>query len=251
MSSVPKPLPHIDDADLYPDSDGQPMGETDWHIWALILLREGLEDFFAAEANVCIASDMFLYYVEGDPSACLAPDTMVIRGVPKHFRRTFKTWVEKAVPNAVIEIVSEKTIREDRGIKLTRYEQMGVGEYFLFDPEAEHLRPPLQGFRLRGKKYRALKPAADGSLTSKELGLRLIREGHMLRLIDERTNLPVLTRQEAKEQAERSAAQRVEQAEQERDQAKQHAAELEAELARLRAAQAKRKGKHERDSHSG
>ena len=67
MTSIPKPLAETDDELLYPESDGQPMGETDWHILALISLREGLEDFFVDQADVYVASDLFLYYVEGDP----------------------------------------------------------------------------------------------------------------------------------------------------------------------------------------
>src|SRR4051794_20863235 len=107
MSSIIQPLP--DEDLLYPSSDGEPMGETDWHMMALIWLREGLEDFFADRTDVKVASDMFLYYREGDPRACKAPDVMVIKGVNPRWRRTFKTWVEKALPSTIIEIASERT----------------------------------------------------------------------------------------------------------------------------------------------
>src|SRR5262249_32185621 len=163
--------------------DGEPVGETDWHMWALILLREALEDTFANQADVKVASDMFLYYREGDPSASKAPDVMVIKGVSKHFRRSFKTWVENAMPSVIFEIASEKTWKDDRDGKRTLYESLGVVEYFVFDPEAVYLDPPLRGFRLKGKKYVPLVAAADGSLASKGLGLRLRREEHMLRLL--------------------------------------------------------------------
>ena len=73
MSSITRPLPETDDDRLYPSSDGAPVGETDWHIWALILLREALEDWFAQRLDVYVASDLFLYYVEGDPAASKAP----------------------------------------------------------------------------------------------------------------------------------------------------------------------------------
>ena len=91
------------------------------------------------------------------------------------------------------------------------------------------MKPPLRGFRLRGGKYQPLAAAEDGSLTSKELGLRLVAEGQMLRLINARTGEPVLTRPEGKESLER-------QVEQER----KRADALAAELARLRAGQSKR-----------
>jgi Uma2 family endonuclease len=226
---------------LYPASDGQPMGETDWHIWALILLREGLDDFFADQADVFVGSDMFLYYVEGHPSKNTAPDSMVVKGVAraKEFRRTFKTWVEKAVPRTIFEIASEDTWRKDLVDKRLLYERLKVAEYFVFDPEARFVKPPLRGFRLRAGKYQALTPAADGSLTSKELGLRLFLEGHMLRLIDARTGEPVLTRQERADQEK----QRADREKQRADQEKQRADALAAEVARLRNQKGKRRGK--------
>jgi Uma2 family endonuclease len=231
MSSISKPIPLTDEDLLYPSSDGEPVGETDWHVLALLLLREALEDFFADYPDVKVTSDMFLYYQKGDPRACKAPDTMVIKGVGKHLRRSFKTWVENTVPCIIVEITSEKTWQEDLGEKRRLYESLGVAEYFVFDPEAVYLKPALRGFRLKGKRYGKVTAAADGSMLSQELGLRLRPEDHMLRLQDARTGQLVLTRQEAKER---------ERIEKERE--RQRADALEAEVARLRAA-AKRKGK--------
>jgi hypothetical protein len=50
-----------------------------------------------------------------------------------------------------------------------------------------------------------MKPARDGSLTSKELGLRLVPEGGMLRLVDARTGQKILTPAERAEEATRRA----------------------------------------------
>src|SRR5262249_7260937 len=95
----------------------------------------------------------------------------------------------------------------DVGPKRREYARIGVSEYFIFDSEGSYLRPVLQGYRLQGRRYVPLTPAADGSLVSQELGLRLVPEGHMLRLIDARTGKPVLTRPgqagETRERAER------------------------------------------------
>jgi hypothetical protein len=77
MSSMPKPLTR--DPVFYPESDGQPMGETDWHILALRLLLDGLDDCFEDAADVYVGGDLFLYYVEGDPSKSTAPDAMVVK----------------------------------------------------------------------------------------------------------------------------------------------------------------------------
>jgi hypothetical protein len=58
-----------------------------------------------------------------------------------------------------------------------------VREYFLFDPRAEYLEPPLRGHRLHGKRFVRIKPVA-GRLPSKVLGLHLERQGQRLRFYD-------------------------------------------------------------------
>jgi hypothetical protein len=145
MSSLSRALAETADDLLYPESDGQPMGETDWHVLALMLLRQALDDFFVTE-DVYVGTDLFFYCVEGDPSACMAPDVMVVKGVGKHLRQTFKTWVEKAIPCALIELSSRDTWKRDLGERRLRYQQLGVTEYFVFDPEALYVKPPLRGF---------------------------------------------------------------------------------------------------------
>jgi hypothetical protein len=62
----------------YPESDGKPMGETDAHIDALIYLREALRDQFRDDPQTYVAGDMLLYYEEGNPAACVAPDVFVV-----------------------------------------------------------------------------------------------------------------------------------------------------------------------------
>jgi Uma2 family endonuclease len=224
----------------YPETDEETVGETDFHMFAMILLREALQDYFAPEPLVYVASDLFWYYVEGDPRQNKCPDVMVIKGVGKQFRRVFKSWEEGgARPRAAFEIVSGRTRREDLGPKRREYERLKVQEYFMFDSEGCYLRPVLQGFRLQGRTYRRHKPAADGSLVSEELGLRLVPEGAMLRLIDAQTGLPVLTHGEKAEQEQRRAEQEQRRAEQEQRRAEQErrrAQALAAEVERLRAA---------------
>jgi Uma2 family endonuclease len=213
---------------LYPDSDGEPMGETDYHITALIYLREALKARYRKRRDIYIAADMFLYYEEGDPAARKAPDVMVVKGVRKYARRSFKTWVEGAIPCVIIELISAKTWKEDLEEKPLLFARLGVTEYFLFDPEGENLIPPLQGYRRKGKRFVPLVPAADGSLVSQQLGLRLVPERELPRLVDLKTNQPLLTTDELLVQAEETA---------------RRAEAAEAELKRLRALIEKKKGK--------
>ena len=195
-AQVTQALPGTVRDPLYPDSDGKPLGETDYHMAAMICLREALQDFHADQAKVYVASNMLLYYEPGNPRAKCDPDVLVAKGVGKHQRRSFRTWEEKTVPRVAFEISSGKTWRRDLKLKPGLYSRPKIAEYFLFDPEGVYLDPVFQGFRLEKGLYVPLTPATDGSLTSKELGLRMVPEYGMLRLIDVRTGKPVLTRQE-------------------------------------------------------
>jgi hypothetical protein len=225
MSAVlPTPLPGTVRDPLYPDSDGREMGESDAHTFAVIHLREGLEDFFAQVLDAYVASQLLFYYERGNPQGRRDPDIMVARGVRgRHRRRSFRLWEEGVLPCTLFEMASENTWREDIGPKRELYERLRIREYFLFDPEGQWLNPVFQGFRLRRTRYAPLTPDAEGCLESRELGLRMRPEGAMLRLIDVRTGVAVLTRHE-QIAAERQRAE----AEQRRVTA------LEAEVARLR-----------------
>ena len=197
---------------FYPSSDGEPMAETPIHIRALVLLLEAMDDFLAAQTATYIGADMFWYWKEGDNKACRAPDLMVIKGVGREERRSFFSWREQgAVPCLIIEIVAERTWREDLYEKTKLYASLGVQEYFLFDPEALYLRPALQGYRRNQQGiYVPLEPDAEERLESKELGLYFRAEGTMLRLLDAATGKAVLTKDERLAQQDERLAQQDE-----------------------------------------
>jgi Uma2 family endonuclease len=185
------------DDDIYPCSDGKPVGETDYHVVALFYLRTALDGHFHDQDDVCVATDMFFYYQEGNPAANKSPDIMVVKGVPKRRRRSFKLWEENAGPCVIIELISRDSRNEDLVEKPRLYASLGVNEYFVYDPEGRSLRQPrLLGFRRNGQRFVPLKPAADGGLTSAELGLRLIPEGEIPRLVDVATGERLLTPEE-------------------------------------------------------
>lgn len=205
---------------VYPESDGKPMAETDVHIDTLIALREALRDHFRNMPQVYVAGNLLLYYEEGNPAACVAPDIFVVKGVAKGDRRIYRLWEEDRAPAMVIEITSRSTRLEDLGTKRALYAMLGVPEYFVYDPLDEYLQPPLQGYRLRDGEYERLQPTDDGCLVSQELGLQLCLEDGRLRLIDDASGERLLTPAEAQE-ARRTAEAR--------------AVEAEAELERVRA----------------
>ncbi len=206
----------------YPVTDGEPMAETDVYRDQMVYLIEALRAYFSDEPQVYVAGNLFIYYEEGDPHSRVAPDTFVVFGVAQKQRRIYKLWEEGPAPQVVIEVSSRGTRREDLWEKRGLYEYLGVAEYFLFDPLAEYLDPPLQGYRLTGEGYRSLEPArtaAGWQLFSEQLKLHLQTEGDFLRLYDPERDEKLLTPLEAQETARRAQA---------------RIAELEAELARLR-----------------
>jgi len=226
----------------YPESDGEPMAETDTHRKQMVYLIEALDDYFRDDPQVYVAGNLFLYYEEGDPRQVVAPDVFVVKGVPKGDRRTYKLWEEEDKgPQVVFEVSSRSTRKEDLGPKKGTYEMLGVREYFLFDPLGEYLEPPLVGYWLEEGGYRR---AAGERLVSEVLGLELRVEGECLWLYAPETGEKLLSPLEA--QAARraeAAARREAEARAEREAAARR--EAEEELARLRAEMARRRDSRE------
>jgi len=195
MSAMPLQYEEIE----YPYSDGKPMAESDLHRDEMMYLIQALDDRYRETPDVYVAGNLFLYYVQGDRKAVVAPDVLLVKGVPKGRRKSFLLWKEGRGPCFVIEVSSASTRGEDLDLKKNLYQRLGVEEYFLHDPLSEYLRPALQGFRLQNGRYRRIAPEPDGTLISMTTGLRLRREGEHLRLIDLETGKPLHSFQEYRE----------------------------------------------------
>jgi Uma2 family endonuclease len=230
MATAPSPKPRPDLG--YPDSDGKPMAETPRHRQNLTDLVGTLELWLANDPMAYVSGNMMMYYEPGNRRRHVSPDVFVVWGVPKvrvPERRSFLVWYDKA-PDLVIELTSASTRDEDLDVKFTLYQDvLRVQEYFLFDPYAEYLEPPLQGYRLRRGRYGRIRPVR-GRLPSKLLGLHLERAGWQLRLVDPQSEQRLPTPQEAREQAEAAR----QQAEDARRQAEQAQRRTEAENESLR-----------------
>jgi Uma2 family endonuclease len=192
-------------AAYYPESDGKPMTETDAHRKQMINLLVVLEAHFRTDPQVYVGGNLMIYYVEGDPKASIAPDVFVVRGVPKRNRRVYKMWEEGRAPDVVIELTSRSTRDEDLGSKRWIYAEMGVREYFLFDPLGDYLQPPLRGYSLTGDEYTRI--AGDGArILSETLGLELRIVDGWLRLANPTTGELLLTPEELAAEVERLRA---------------------------------------------
>lgn len=188
------PLRNIGDIE-YPESDGQPMAESDVHADEMIYLRLALREHFRAVSDVYVAGNLFFYFKQGDPRAVVAPDLFVVKGVPKGRRKKYLLWEEGRVPCFVVEVTSDSTQREDLTSKKVCYERLGVEEYFLFDPLGDYLEPRLQGYLLVRGRYEPVVPRTD-TLESRTTGVTLRVEGEQLRLIDTATGASYLRPEE-------------------------------------------------------
>ncbi len=189
------------------------MGESDLHRDIMVAVIEALKDFYREQSDVYISGNLFFYYEKGKPSSVFAPDAFVVFGVPKKQRRTYKLWLENnKPPDIVFEITSKSTWLEDEGTKMAVCRHLGVQEYILFDPLNEYLSPQLQGYRLEAGEYVRLPATSEGEIYSTVMNLKLRPDGFYLRLIDGRTNEPLLTPFEAQEahRAEVRARQKAE-----------------------------------------
>jgi Uma2 family endonuclease len=183
----PPPQPTAPAPIDYPSSDGQPVAETYLHLNAIIAILKALELHLKGQQATVLANQ-FLYFSEGFPRLRVAPDTMVILNVVPGGRDNYKAWEEGQAPSVVFEVTSKGTQSEDQTYKYTLYEQMGVQEYWLFDPKHEWIEGQLQGYRLMGDRYIAITDQR-----SKVLELRLQIEGPLLRFVEETTGalLPI------------------------------------------------------------
>jgi Uma2 family endonuclease len=192
---------------VYPESDGEPMAETEIHLDETIYLIEALKERFRAVPDVYVNGDMFLYFVQGDPRSVVSPDVFVVKGVPKKKRRVYKFWEEGGRgPCLVVEVTSDSTHDEDVYKKKPLYERLGVEEYFLYDPLGDYLDPRIQGFRLSQGRYQKIRPEPDGSLLSRTAGVTLRMEGDQIRLVQTDSGEPLLRYAEATDEVARLRA---------------------------------------------
>ena len=160
----------------YPDSDGLPMSENESQFWPILYVGSALDRYYQDRDDVYVVGNLLVYYQQGDRNKSVSPDLMVVLGASKHVRSSYRLWEEPKAPDFVLEIASESTYRADRGEKRDIYADMGVLEYWQYDPVGSYLDPPLLGLRLVEGRYVPIPAMAqEGVLTvrSEVLGLEL------------------------------------------------------------------------------
>ncbi len=138
----------------YPDSDGQRMSDNMKQARWIFILFGNLCALFKAASDILVAADNLWYPVESEPETRAAPDVYVVFGRPKGDRGSYRQWEEGGVPLTVVfEILSPGNTDEEMEAKFNFYEEHGVEEYYIYDPQKNtfqaFIRGPMGGALVR------------------------------------------------------------------------------------------------------
>ena len=139
----PVPYAPTETTDLYPESDGKPMADTDLHLYWIKRVQDMIETYFSQSPGVYISGNIMMYDIEGPARTAVSPDILVCFGIGQKFRRTYKVWEEGKPPDFVMEFSSKRTYRNDLDEKMAHYARMVIPEYFLHDPDRRYLPSPI------------------------------------------------------------------------------------------------------------
>ena len=151
------PLQYLPTAEELPDSDDTPV-DNELQILIPILLRAILALVWAERRDWFFGVNMGVYY-EPDKSA-IVPDSFLSLGVERYkargrLRLSYVLWQENnTVPQWVLEVVS-KTPGGEYDEKMTKYAQMGVLYYVIYNPDywRRDKHDPFEVYRLVNSIY--------------------------------------------------------------------------------------------------
>jgi Uma2 family endonuclease len=166
------PPPPFRKAPFYPESDGKPLADNTRQAQWIIVLFDNLTALFHTLSDVFIAADLLWYPVEGEVEVRNAPDVMLVFGRPKGHRGSYRQWDEANIPVTVaFEILSPGNDYMEMTDKFLFYEDHGVEEYYVYDPESNRLQIWL-------RKGDMLRPVRDvDGFASPRIGIRFDMSG--------------------------------------------------------------------------
>jgi Uma2 family endonuclease len=161
--------------DLHPTQEDL-MGETAVQAALIHYLVDVLRWLFR-EQRCAVYENLNFYRTSNAREYPLAPDIAVIKGVSYQDIRSWRV-SKSGPPQVVLEILSEETWKRDLQEKPASYEQMGVHEYFAYDPNTSPVAKAQRifGWRLapQSGRIRPLTLRSPGSLWSSELASFLV-----------------------------------------------------------------------------
>ena len=138
-----------------PDSDGHFLPPNPLQANAIVELRLSVRTHFRDVPNVVVEGRMFLYCAEGEADERLvlgtrvgkyiAPELIVVLDHDLEGRGTYTVWLEGKPPDFALEVISSSSELRNRAAKKELYERVGIGEYFVFQPDPQRPGPRLAG----------------------------------------------------------------------------------------------------------
>jgi Uma2 family endonuclease len=166
----PDDVPRPPSGDELPSEDDEPM-ESDLHRAQLHLTVDYSRQLLSNGRGYATGNLGFYFSAEQARGFTFrAPDVMLFLGAEDRLRKSWVVWEEGGKgPDVVIELLSDKTRKNDLGPKRDTYASLRIPEYFTWDPFSLE----LTGWRLEGSHYARLQPGPDGRLPSQTLGVSL------------------------------------------------------------------------------
>lgn len=209
------------DTPIFPPSDlwsDEPPLETYRHLKQLILLLTCLERLWQDRQDFFAGGNMSIYYSTRQLKSedVRGPDFFVVLDTERKERKSWVVWEEDGkYPNFILEILSDTTAGNDRGLKKHLYQDVfRTPDYFWFDPYTLE----FAGFKLNYRRYEEIVPNEQGWIWSDELQLYLGIVGQQLRFFTPEGEL-VPTPEEAEAQERQRADEAEARAEAERQRA--------------------------------
>lgn len=186
----PVPPVYFDDDGFICD-DNSPMSESEVHFPILSYWHAALYAYYRSRGRlVCVLANHLLLVDREVGRAAVVPDVMVAFDVEPGDRRSYKVWDEPKAPDFALEVLSEDTWRVDVFEKPALYADLGVKEYWIFDPRGiRRGGPQLEGRRLYASGAYEPLPSLSSGGHSEVLGLDLAPDGKSLWLRDPKTGV--------------------------------------------------------------
>ncbi len=150
------PLQYLPSSEDLPDSNDTPV-DNELQILVPTLLRAILSWLWSERQDWFFGVNMGIYYEPKEPA--IVPDGFLSLGVERRKsergRLSYVLWEENGiVPQLVLEVVS-KAYGHEYTTKRTKYAQMGVLYYVVYNPEywVRDKHDPFEVYRLVGSEY--------------------------------------------------------------------------------------------------
>lgn len=137
----------------------RPMGTSAFHVALIQWLVVVFETYLNLTTKGQVFSESFIQRLSPDLPA-REPDVMVV--LPQNAQRVKTTHLDGAA-DLVVEVVSQESVERDYGAKFREYEQGGVREYWVIDPDRRIVDVHVLS---EDDRYIRQQPDADGRVWS-------------------------------------------------------------------------------------